>query len=73
MILALMGLITYHEIVCAEGQLISEVVDEWLESNPVAVYVFTLITVAHLLNWLPPLVDPYHLVGHLFTKLKGTI
>ncbi|WP_444860488.1 DUF7427 family protein [Nocardia farcinica] len=26
---------------------------------------FTMVTVAHLLNWLPPVIDPYAWVGRL--------
>lgn len=68
----LFGLVIYHEVVCDEGQLLSEEVDRALERHPVLVYLFTTVTVAHLLNWLPINADPYHWVGIVFSRMKGT-
>ncbi|MBF6428668.1 hypothetical protein IU440_28745 [Nocardia cyriacigeorgica] len=65
------GLVVFHEVVCDDGQLLSEEVDRALEKHPVLVYLFTLVTVAHLLNWLHPRVDPYVSLGALFSKMKG--
>lgn len=67
----LFGLVVYHEAVCKDGELLSEEVDRALEKHPALVYLFTLVTVAHLLNWLHPRVDPYVSLGALFSKMKG--
>lgn len=66
--LVILGLATYHELTCKEGQLLSEAVDRGLEKHPALVYGFIAITVAHLLNWLPPHIDPYR---GSFITLKG--
>ena len=63
--------VVYHEATCDKRQLLSEEADRQVEKHPVLVYGFTAITVAHLLNWLPPKYDPYHLgwfVINKFTK-----
>jgi hypothetical protein len=57
------GLVIYHEAVCEPNELLSAEVDRLLDTSPVAVYVFTALTVAHLLNWLPPSIDPYRAIG----------
>lgn len=67
MILAIGGQVVYHEAACEEGQLISQGFDRALEKHPVLVRVLVLITAAHLINWLPKQVDPYHGI-YLITK-----
>jgi hypothetical protein len=62
----LFGLVVYHEAVCKDGELLSEEVDRALEKHPALVYLFTLVTVAHLLNWLPPTIDPYQRLAEKF-------
>lgn len=66
------GLVIAHELTCAEGQLLSEEVDRALAKHPVLVYGFTLLTVAHLLNWLPNRFDPYTVFGSPLSRLKGS-
>ena len=63
-------LVAYHEIVCLEGELLSEVVDRALEKHPVAVRAFILITAAHLINWLPKKLDPYYGLAVITKKGK---
>lgn len=66
------ALVLTHEFVCPPGELLSDGVDRGLQKHPVLVYGFTAVTVAHLLNWLPPKLDPYAGFGHaVLTTLKG--
>jgi hypothetical protein len=60
---ALFIAVVYHEATCKPGQLLSEEVDRSLEKHPWITYGFTLITVSHLMNWLPNNLDPYHRIG----------
>lgn len=62
-------LVLYHEAVCEPGELLSQEVDRALDKYPVPTYLFTAITVAHLLNWLPSSIDPYRAIG---SYKKGT-
>lgn len=64
------GLVVLHELTCAEGELLSEEVDRMLDKYPLATYAFTFLTVAHLLNRLPPAIDPYRAIG--IYRMKGT-
>lgn len=64
------GLVVLHEFTCAEGELLSEEVDRMLVKHPLATYAFTFLTVAHLLNRLPPAIDPYRAIG--IYRMKGT-
>lgn len=68
---AIAAAVVYHELSCKEGELLSEAVDRGLEKNPLPIYALVLVTAAHLLNWLPPKVDPFRWVGLLFKKMKG--
>jgi hypothetical protein len=60
---AIAALVVYHETVCPPGELLSEEVDRMLVKHPIGTYLFTALTVAHLLNWLPASVDPYRAIG----------
>lgn len=53
------GVIAY-ELFAKDGELMSEIVDHWLQKHRVATTVAITVTAAHLLNWLPPKIDPYH-------------
>lgn len=64
------GLVVLYELNCSEGELLSEEVDRMLVKHPLATYIFTFTTVAHLLNRLPTSVDPYRAIG-IYRK-KGT-
>lgn len=67
-VLALLALI--HELLAQENQLLSHAFDRWLEKHPRLVWAVVLVTVLHLLNVMPPKIDPYHRVG---TKKKRNL
>lgn len=54
----LAALIISYEIVCESDQLLSVVVDEWLETHPVLTRVIIGGVALHLLNSLPWYADP---------------
>ena len=63
------GVLAY-EAMCDDGEMLSEVVDDWLE-HPVGRYVATAAigaTALHLVNMLPNNVDPIHQIGKLKPK-----
>ncbi|WP_131810141.1 hypothetical protein [Mycolicibacterium mucogenicum] len=60
-----------HEITCDEGEYITDVFRRAKARWPVLTQIAVLVTAAHLLNYLPPQVDPYHRVGLLLSPLKG--
>lgn len=60
---AIAALVVWHELVCEDGELLSEGVDRALDRCPVVVYALMFVTVGHLLNWLPKSVDPYRAIG----------
>lgn len=60
------GVVSY-DVLCAEGFTLSERVDEWLTTHPVTTRVVVLTLALHLINALPPRVDPVHLA---FTSLR---
>jgi len=67
---AIAAVVIYHEMFCPPGELLSEEVDRQLDKRPIFTYSFTFVTVCHLLNWLPPSIDPYRAIGRY--KMKGT-
>jgi len=67
----LAALVLYHEIACDEGELLSEAVDRGLDRHPWIIRVFAIVTVAHLLNWLPRNIDPYAWVGKFKKENNG--
>jgi hypothetical protein len=50
--------IVIYEVRADEGQLLSEIVDEWLESHPVLTRAAVGAVALHLLNLLPWYADP---------------
>lgn len=67
------SIVAYHELACQDGELLSEGVDRALEAHPVLTYSLITITAAHLLNQLPPKVDPYNWIFTLTSKMKGSL
>lgn len=68
------GAVAYHELACREGQLLSEVVDRALDKGPVSRLLVTLavgVTAGHLLNLLPPKLDPYQWVYCSNQRVRG--
>lgn len=68
---AIFSFVLLHELTCQPGQLLSEGVDRALVKQPVLTYGFTAVTVAHLLNLLPPRLDPYARTFRIIQRLKG--
>lgn len=64
---ALVGIALAHEVLADRGQLLSNAYDRWLEKYPIVTWTVTTVTVLHLLNVLPPTIDPYARIG---TKKK---
>lgn len=52
-------------------KLLSEVVDEWLISHPVATYGTIFLIAGHLANLLPEQADPIHLLAKSFGYVKA--
>lgn len=52
------GVVAY-ELLAQDGELLSHQVDRWLETHPAATTAFIGLTAAHLLNLLPPRLDPW--------------
>lgn len=69
--LVIFAIVVYHEVSCAPGQLLSEAADRALVKHRLLVNGFTIITAAHLLNWLPNRVDPYHWIFLIQQRTKG--
>lgn len=57
----LAGLIVAYEFAAEEEQLLSSVVDEWLEGRPIITRAVILALALHLANCIHPGVDPVHL------------
>lgn len=67
------GIILYHELACRKGELISEVFDRGLDKNAALVTTATVVTAAHLLNALPPRVDPFSWICRLLPNQKESV
>ncbi|USC17052.1 hypothetical protein [Rhodococcus sp. 11-3] len=63
------GVIAY-EIMADEDQLLSNAVDRWLKSHPLATHVAVVVTAAHLLNLIPERLDPFHHISLLGAVLR---
>jgi hypothetical protein len=61
-VVLIIGIVGY-EILAKEGELLSEQIDRWLERHKLFTTAAITITAAHLLNWLPARLDPFHLVS----------
>jgi hypothetical protein len=58
------------DVFCPPGETISDGVGALKSAQPVAVVTVTAVTAAHLLDWLPPAVDPFR---WLFRVLRGAL
>lgn len=58
--LAVGAVVGLHELLCDTNQTLSEGVDTALEKHPVAVTLAVGTVALHLLNVLPPKIDPIH-------------
>lgn len=61
------GVLAY-EILCPEGELLSEGVDRGLEKHPTLTRLAIGATALHLLNMLPEQYDPFHRVSTILKK-----
>lgn len=52
-----------YEIVAPPGELLSHAVARIHDAHPWLTPAVVIVTAAHLLEWIPPAVDPFHLVG----------
>lgn len=62
-----------YDILCGEGLTLSERVDDWLTTHPVATRAAVIILAAHLINAVPERVDIVHqgfIVLRLATKVR---
>lgn len=57
--MALAAAVAVYEIAADDGEMLSHAVDRWLESHPIITWTAITVTAAHLLNLLPPRVDPF--------------
>lgn len=60
-----------YEVLCPEGELLSEGVDRAMVHHPVFVRFLILVVAAHLVNWLPRFVDPLHGLSVLVSRWRG--
>lgn len=71
---AIAAFVVVHELFCEEEHLLSRGYDRGLDLSPELVYGATALVVAHLLNLIPPKVDPIswiHLAHQHITKGKN--
>lgn len=66
--LALGAGVLAYEILCPEGELLSEGVDRALERHPTLTRLAIGATALHLLNMLPEQYDPFHRLSHIIGK-----
>lgn len=64
------GVVAY-DILCPEGEMLSEGVDRGLEANRTATIAAVGVTALHLLNVLPPSVDPFSLGLSGLKRMRG--
>lgn len=73
-VVALIALAALHEALAGDDQLLSHAFDRWLDKYPVLTTTVTVTvaatTVLHLLNRLPPAIDPYHRIGNYINRKK---
>lgn len=50
--------VAVYELLARDGELLSHQVDRWLEKHPIITTAVVTVTAAHLLNLLPPRLDP---------------
>ena len=67
----LAGSVVVYECMCTEENLLSVVVDEWLETHPILTRVTIGAVALHLLNMLPVYADP--LAKQLWKTIFGAL
>lgn len=61
------SIVTY-EFVAQPDELLSEAVDRYLEKHPWLTRMIVAVVSAHLLNFIPPRVDPLHRIAEKFNR-----
>lgn len=51
--------VAVYEMLAQDGELLSHQVDRWLERHPVITTTAVVVTSLHLLNLIPPKLDPF--------------
>lgn len=59
----IIGGVLVYEVLCAEGELLSEGVDKAIDKHPILTRAAVLIVAGHLANLIPQSVDPIHWVA----------
>ncbi len=62
------GVVIAIDATARPGHTLSEQFDRWLVTHPKLTVYGTLLVTAHLLNILPPAVDPVHRVASLIAR-----
>lgn len=65
---ALGGAVVIYEMLCVEGELLSEVADRALIAHPYLTRLGIGLVALHLVNAIPPRVDPIHQLAVLMRK-----
>ena len=65
-----LGVLVY-EVAAPEGELLSHAFDRFLDRHPYLTWVATVALAAHLLNVMPPKVDPLAQLHEVREKLRG--
>lgn len=64
------GFVLLHDVLCSNGQTLSEGADRALDRHPVLTRVAIGLTALHLANALPPTLDPIHQAVELMKGLR---
>lgn len=60
--LTLAGGVLVYDLLCPRGETLSEGVDRYHAARPWLTRISVAIVAAHLLDWLPSLLDPLHCI-----------
>lgn len=66
--LAVLAVVAAAEVSACPGQMLSHAMVRYKAAHPVVVTAVVLTTAAHLLEWIPPPVDPFHRLACWFGK-----
>lgn len=66
--IVLAAAIVTYEIVAQPDELMSEAVDRYLETRPWLTRLAVAVVAAHLLNFIPPRIDPIHHIALRFSR-----
>lgn len=70
-VITLAALIGAYEVAAPSDQMISHAFDRWMLTHPTVTIASVTITALHLVNALPPMIDPYHHVNRLIGRTRG--